>query len=343
MSHDRNQERRRCGLCRKILRAHDAISIAGVGDRCCRCFNDETADRLGVDFDNTAIPPFSITDVDGVRHRFEIRSMLVATGHAMYAREIGRPGAKGGYRFEILGDLEADAHDLFARLRERIRQGLSVRHVEETEHGWQLTQPHRLRGVIEWDSETGGELPLLIIDGRPFTWDQVGRMLMAFEGFTLNATVQDSIEVIGGPLAAGRLEPQTAERQLSSETPAVHRFRTPPRRTATRKRSTRAFPPSPSRLDALIEEATVDAYGDAEQTAAFLTVLDEHLALPCETSVLGEVVVVEKIDIDHPGELIAMCRRRGKRHKVRLSEVELTAPRPKGAEWVAAYRRWYRR
>lgn len=343
MSHDRNQERRRCGLCRRILRAHDAISIAGVGDRCCRCFNDETADRLGVDFDNTAIPPFSITDVDGVRHRFEIRSMLVATGHAMYAREIGRPGANGGYRFEILGDLEADAHDLFARLRERIRQGLSVRHVEETEHGWQLTQPHRLRGVIEWDAETGGELPLLIIDGRPFTWDQVGRMLMAFEGFTLNATVQDSIEVIGGPLAAGRLEPQTAERQLSSETPAVHRFRTPPRRTATRKRSTRAWPPSPSRLDALIEEATVDACGDAEQATAFLTVLDEHLALPCEASALGEVVVVEKIDIGHAGELIAMCRCRGKRHKVRLSELELTAPRPQGAEWVAAYRRWYRR
>ncbi len=341
MSHDRNQERRRCGLCRKILRAHDSISIAGVGDRCYRCFNDETADRLGVDFDNTAIPPFAITDVDGVQHRFEIRSMLVPTGHAMYAREVGKRGAKGGYRFEILGDLEADAHDLFTRLRERIRQALGVRHVEETENGWQLTRPHRLSGVIEWDPD--GDLPLLIVDGRPFTWDQIGRMLIAFEGFTLNAAVQDTTEVIGGPLAAGRLEPQAAERQLSSETPAVHRFRTPNRRTATRKRPTRAWPPSPSRLDALIEEATVDAYGDAEQATAFLTMLEEHLALPCEASVLGEVVVVEKIDIGHTDEVIAVCRRRGRRHKVRLSEVELTAPRPQGAEWVAAYRRWYRR
>ena len=150
--HDRNQERRRCGLCRKILCAHDSISIARVGDRCCRCFNDETADQLGVDFDNTAMPPFAITDVDGVQHRFEIRSMLVPTGHAMYAREVGKLGAKGGYRFEILGDLEADAHDLFTRLRDRIRQALSVRHVEETENGWQITRPHRLSGVIEWDA-----------------------------------------------------------------------------------------------------------------------------------------------------------------------------------------------
>ena len=263
------------------------------------------------------------------------------TGHAMSAREVGKPGAKGGYRFEILGDLEADAQDLFARLRERVRQGLSVRHVEETEHGWQLTQPHRLRGVIEWDPDR--DLPLLIVDGRPFAWDQIGRMLMGFEGFTLNAVVQDTTEVVVGPVAAGRLEPQAAERRRSSETPAMHRFRTPLRRTATRKRPTRAWPPSPTRLDALVEEATVDAYGDAEQATAFLTMLEEHLALPCEASVLGEVVVIERIDLGQPGELMAVCRRRGTRHKVRLSEVELTAPRPKGAEWVAAYRRWYRR
>ena len=242
MSHDRNQERRRCGLCRKILRAHDSISIAGVGARCYRCFNDETADQLGVDFDNTAMPPFAVTDVDGVRHRFEIRSMLVPTGHAMYGREIGRPGATGGSRFEILGAPEADARDRSLVCASESAKGLSVRHVEETEHGWQLTQPQRLRGVIEWDPETSGERPLLIVDGRPFTWDQVGRMLMTFEGFTLDAAVQDTTEVVGGPLAAGRGERQTADRQLPSETPAVRTFRTPNRGTATRKRPTRARP-----------------------------------------------------------------------------------------------------
>ena len=31
-------------------------------------------------------------------------------------------------------------------------------------------------------------------------WDQVGRMVMAFEGFTLRAVVDDTIEVVGGPL-----------------------------------------------------------------------------------------------------------------------------------------------
>ena len=76
----------------------------------------------------------------------------------MYAREVRRRDARGLYRFAILGDLEADAQELFTRRRERIRQGLSVRHVRETEHGWELTQAQRLRGVIEWDPETEGAL-----------------------------------------------------------------------------------------------------------------------------------------------------------------------------------------
>lgn len=214
---DGDDERRRCGLCGKILRPYDSISVAKVGERCCRCFNKELADRLGVDFDNTPISPIVVTDADGVRHRFHIRSMLVGTGHAMYAREVRHRDARGGYRFEILGDLEANAQDLFKLLRERIRQGLSVRHVQQTEHGWQLTPAHRLRGVIEWDPHTEGALPLLIVDGRTFTWDQIGRLLMTFEGFTLNAIVEDTIEVVGGPLAEGRLGSQASSQPAEVE------------------------------------------------------------------------------------------------------------------------------
>ena len=40
---------------------------------------------------------------------------------------------------------------------------------------------------------------LIVIDGKPFTWEQVGRMLMTFEGFTLDARVEDTIQVVGDP------------------------------------------------------------------------------------------------------------------------------------------------
>jgi len=237
---DQDEEQRRCGLCGKILRPYDSISVTDVGERCCRCFNEELAERLGVDFDNTPIAPIVVTDVDGVRHRFEIRSMLVGTGHAMYAREVRKRGARGGYRFEILGDFETDARDLFELLRERIRQGLSVRHVEKTEHGWQLTQALRLSGIIEGDPETEGALPLLIVDGRTFTWDQIGRMMMTFEGFTLNATVADTIEVVGGPLAEGRLDSHPSHESAAAVPAAVARRGASNRNAAKRRRPTRS-------------------------------------------------------------------------------------------------------
>ena len=57
-----------------------------------------------------------------------------------------------------------------------------------------------LVGRIEWDEETGCATPRRIVGGKASSWDEVGRMLMTFEGFTLHARVEDSIDVVGGPL-----------------------------------------------------------------------------------------------------------------------------------------------
>jgi len=44
---------------------------------------------------------------------------------------------------------------------------------------------------------------------------------------------------------------------------------------------------SAARLKAMIEDATVDAYGESEQVGGFYTMLDEHLAVPFETTLRG--------------------------------------------------------
>lgn len=44
-------------------------------------------------------------------------------------------------------------------------------------------------------------------------------------------------------------------------------------------------------LDAMVEEATVDAYDEYEQFAAFHAAIENHLALPFDTTVLGVTVV----------------------------------------------------
>jgi hypothetical protein len=190
----------KCGRCGQRLRPEQTISVTGVGDRCFVCFNEEIADRMGVAFDKTPLQPIDVADADGVVRHFEIRSMLCATGHEMIAEEVPRLEDGGGYRFAVLGDFEVDALVLFQRLYEKMRREMGKRHVQHTEYGWQLTRQDSLVGRIESDLNADDRQPLLIVDGKALTWDDVGRMLMTYEGFTLRLAVEDSIEVVGGPL-----------------------------------------------------------------------------------------------------------------------------------------------
>jgi hypothetical protein len=116
-------ERNVCGRCGQPLKSHESISVANVGLRCYRCVNGETAAVIGVDFDHTPLQPVILSDTDGVQHTFEFRSMLVPTGHALYARE-RVPDEQKGYGFSVLGDFDANVWDLF-RLSERVQHGLS--------------------------------------------------------------------------------------------------------------------------------------------------------------------------------------------------------------------------
>ena len=51
------------------------------------------------------------------------------------------------------------------------------------------------------------------------------------------------------------------------------------------------------RLAEMIEEATVDAYGEEEQATGWYTMFENHLPLPFATEVLGTAVTVTRIDL----------------------------------------------
>jgi hypothetical protein len=97
---------------------------------------------------------------------------------------------------------------------------------------------------------------------------------------------------------------------------------------------------SAARLDALIEEALVDAYGDSEQRTAFFTVLEDSLALPFTTQVLGVEVTVERLDLTADEQIVAICRHGRERQRIPILDLPLPSPPPQGADWIAAYRRW---
>jgi hypothetical protein len=95
-----------------------------------------------------------------------------------------------------------------------------------------------------------------------------------------------------------------------------------------------------AQLDELIEEATVDCYDEEEQASGFFTVIEDNLALPFTTRILGVDASVTAVEMDNDGRIKAVCERSGEQQRIDLIDLPLPSPPPSGAEWIAAYRRW---
>jgi hypothetical protein len=116
-----------------------------------------------------------------------------------------------------------------------------------------------------------------------------------------------------------------------------------PENTPRKKRSQKgAARWSKAELDRLVEEATVDCHDESEQVSGLYTMLENDLALPFETEILGMAVTVEAIDLTDRDTIVAVCRRGDHRQKILLTDLPLPSPPPAGAQWIAAYRHWAR-
>ena len=190
--------RQHCVVCGTSLRGFEGVFF-DEDEHCLPCFNRKVARQMGITFDQVDLQPVTLSDVDGQRHTFHVQSRLAPTGLVVEAFEVA-DGVPRGYRFSILGDFEADAIALFSDLYERMRHALSVKQVQRGEFGWSIELDQTVSGRITSDLDGGDRLPVVVIDGREFSWEELGQILMSYEGFTLDLRVRDSIEVVGGPL-----------------------------------------------------------------------------------------------------------------------------------------------
>jgi uncharacterized protein (UPF0262 family) len=106
------------------------------------------------------------------------------------------------------------------------------------------------------------------------------------------------------------------------------------------KPGARGKPSGAARLDEMIAEATADCYDESEARTGFFSLLEENLAVPFETTLLGIQVKVERLELSDAGEIAAVCRRGKERLRISILDLPLPTPRPAGTEWIDAYKRW---
>lgn len=156
---------------------------------CNDCYNELMAEELEVELD-PMIETFSLKDYQGISRTFHVERRLHPGGIYLEASE----NIEFGYKFAVHGELDSNQIELLNKLIEKTRRGLGEQQVETkvfpNGQTYKTILNDQITGFIEYD-ETSDGTPLVIIDGKPFTWEEVGKMVMSYEGFQIKVKLYD--------------------------------------------------------------------------------------------------------------------------------------------------------
>jgi hypothetical protein len=192
----------KCEICGQHVPEYNTVSLSSQGKRtlvCLKCYSQKISDYTGFNFEHVEFEPIVIKDADGADHKFHFAVRQLGDRFAIEAFEI-KGGHPGGYEFSVIDDIEKEPFELLGKLIGRIRRALNLRHIywNITTRNWQITEDDIIRGKInsDLDSSDYQRLPLMVIDGKDFSWSEFGRMLMAYEGFNFKLEIFDSSDEI---------------------------------------------------------------------------------------------------------------------------------------------------
>ena len=184
-----------CDACHQPAADHDVVNYgsmeAGYRRLCGRCFNEAAASRLGLqEFEHVAFEPVRMVDGRGIEHEFRFRNWLCGAGLAIDAFEL-RGGSPAGYRFQVIGEPDDEPLELLGKLIGKMRRALALTHLEDTDHGLQVNDGLVLRGTVDSDPEEDHCVPMVVVDGRELSWNELGRMVATFEGWQFKLEFRD--------------------------------------------------------------------------------------------------------------------------------------------------------
>jgi hypothetical protein len=156
---------------------------------CANCYSEIMSKELEIDLE-PLVEAFSLKDFQGISRTFYVERRLDPMGLFLEAVE----NIEFGYKFAVHGELQSNQVELLNKLIEKTRKGIGeqqvARKVFPNGQGYHSIINDQITGLIEYD-ETSDGTPLIIIDGKPFTWEEVGKLLMTYEGFQIKLKMFD--------------------------------------------------------------------------------------------------------------------------------------------------------
>jgi hypothetical protein len=163
-----------------------------------------------VELRDVEVPPVTLSDSLGKQHTFYF-DVRLTTGLGIRAYEL-IDGSPGGYLFCIMEHPEFPVKEAYLKLLERIKEGLSVHYLQSSDfgpfHNRLYMKGDAINGRIEESAENLSR-PVVVIDGREYSWEELGQFVSSHMGFNFRLEIfdpyDDSIEVTPNPEREDRL------------------------------------------------------------------------------------------------------------------------------------------
>lgn len=183
-----------CSICKKnAVEIHLQTARGENLALCCECNNRFAAEYLGLDLTPFSNGIYEYSGIRGKKHKFHIRKMVHPVGIAYEAAEI-TGNDNPGFKVNVMDNLDCDQQVLFKRLEAKIKKTLFVRYLKTSRGPYGSKQTHIkndvVAGRLEYNDDDSG-IPGLIIDGKSYSWEELGRMLTPYEGFQFKLKLYD--------------------------------------------------------------------------------------------------------------------------------------------------------
>ena len=177
--------------CQVCMREESYIHF-GEERLCLACYNLKMTDLLGVEADPYP-EAMIVQNVLGESHHFRLRKRLDPIGIILEAEE----QVAGGYRFQMIGDLYSDQQELLVELMSKAERGMAEEFIQEdcypNGESYRSLRNGRLVGRMEPNLINRSE-PIVAINGRNYSWSELGELLMHYEGFQVKLELLDPFE-----------------------------------------------------------------------------------------------------------------------------------------------------
>jgi hypothetical protein len=152
-----------------------------LANLCFNCHNKQMAEHTGSVMPNDIPERLTFNDRSRKPCEFDIEFIIFATGKSLTATEIGKTKRKA----EVWGNLDDDFSEMLDTLKKRIKKALFVKYMDPD----RTIKDNKLVGYIEYNSERDD--CDIVVDGEPYTWEELGRNVCTFEGWNIKIEFGD--------------------------------------------------------------------------------------------------------------------------------------------------------